>query len=44
MANFYEDYEACWYDGDYTDQDCNFCPYRFDCSGYKEDDEDEDEN
>jgi len=27
------DYDDCWLNGDYTDQYCEECPYRAECSG-----------
>lgn len=33
----YEEFEYCWHTGDYTDQICEFCPYRSQCSGGNED-------
>ena len=45
MANqHYDEYEICYYEGRYSCQDCNYCPYRYECSGYEEEEEDEDED
>ena len=39
----YDEYEVCWFDGQYSTQDCELCPYKHECSGYEGDDaEDED--
>lgn len=35
-------YEYCWQTGDYIDQDCEQCPYAYECSGYTGDTYDED--
>ena len=28
----YEEFEYCWQTGDYTDQICELCPHREECS------------
>ena len=35
------DYEACYTTGIYEDQICEFCPYKNECSGYDEDEDNE---
>lgn len=32
-----DEYDECWETGEYEDMDCEFCPYREDCSGYEGD-------
>ena len=27
------EYDVCWATGSYTDQDCECCPYKDECSG-----------
>lgn len=33
-ADEYDEYDECWNTGNYTDQICDLCPYRHDCSAY----------
>ena len=33
------DYDVCYETGVYSDQICEFCPYKNECSGYEGDDE-----
>lgn len=35
-----DEYEKCWYEGKYVDQYCPCCPYRNECSGYDDEEED----
>lgn len=37
-----ETYDECYETSHYTDQCCDLCPHRFDCSGWENDEEDED--
>ena len=37
----YDEYERCWAESAYDDQDCEMCPHNYECSGYKGDDEDD---
>lgn len=34
-------YDQCYQTGNYTDQDCENCPHKYDCSGYEGDDNNE---
>lgn len=36
-----EDYEDCWNNGNYEDQDCSQCPYSLECSGNEANDIDD---
>lgn len=33
------EYDICWNTGVYTAQDCEYCPYKDDCSGYEDKDD-----
>ncbi len=35
----FEDYERCWETGEYTDEFCELCPHKYECSGSNEDDD-----
>lgn len=41
MLSRYDDYDGCWFDGEYEDQNCYDCPYKEECSGYEGDDDDD---
>ena len=34
-------FDECYRSGTYIDQDCWSCPYKYDCSGYAGDDDNE---
>ena len=36
-----DEYDECYYEGEYDDQDCYGCPYKEDCSGYTGDEFDD---
>lgn len=35
-------FDACYHTGIYEDYECELCPYKFECSGYNGDEDDED--
>ena len=36
------EYDTCWESGGYIDQNCELCPYRYECLGYEGEDDDYD--
>ena len=39
MVGNMDEYDRCYYDGDYDDQYCYDCPHKHECSGYTDEDE-----
>ncbi len=35
----YDDYEVCWILGEYSDQICEFCPHKEECSANENNEE-----
>lgn len=38
VYNHDDEYDYCYETGNYSDQICEICPHRFECSGYEDDD------